>query len=257
MTSGTNAAVYFEAVTSLGRDPPFPARFIDWSNDRTSDFGLRYDVAAEVSNHLNMGLFDGRQWTLDEGFRFEVSTGAMKDYADVLPAMNSLKLSKPSACTVENLAVLSVLEDSYHASVREVTEYMSRLSLRCPPERTLRRRLDSIRSKMTLPYVFLSDIGLIHKAVLCVDSSSQESPLSRMLHIQAGTLPKARVVSGRSLSVLSIELPSLWNWLALSSSLIQITKSSAKTLTFIAQESATRKTLEKALLRMTGKQSLA
>ena len=181
----------------------------------------------------------------------------MRDYADVLPTASSLKLSKPVTTKVENIAILSVLEDNYHASVGEVTEYLSHVGLRGAPERTLRRSVNLIRSKMTLPYVYLSDIDLTRRAVVCIDSGSQESTLSRILHIQAGTLPKARVVSGRNLSVLSIELPSLENWLALVSSLAQITKSSAETLTFIAHEPTTRKTLEKALLRMSGKHSLA
>jgi hypothetical protein len=241
----------------MDKGSPFPTRFLDLSSDGASDFEIKYDVAKEVSNHLNTGLFDGSEWTLDEGFRFEASTGAVRDYADVLPTTSSLKLSKPREGTIQDLAALAVLENDYHASVGEVTEYMNGLGLRCSPERTLRRRVNHIRSKMTLPYVDLSNIGLLHRAILCIDQNAKESPLPRILHIQADTMPRARVVSGHNLSVLSIEMPSLRNWLALSSSLVQITKSSAKTLTFIAQEPTTKKTLEKALLRMVGTQNLA
>ena len=253
MSSRSNAAVYFEVIIPPSDTPPFPSRFMEWSSDTSSDFAIKYDLAREVSNHLNMGLFDGGQWTLDEGFRFEASTGAVKDYADVLPTMSSLKLSKPVTATIDNMAILSVLEDNYHASVGEVTKYMSHLGLQSVPERTLRRRIDIIRRRMTLPYVTLSNIGLTDRFFLCIDSGTQESTLSRALHIQASTLPKARVLSGRSLSVLSIELPSLRNWLALTSSLMQITKSPAETLTFIAQESATKNTLEQAIQGVTRK----
>jgi hypothetical protein len=257
MSSRSNAVVFFEIIMPSTDRPPFPSRFMEWSSDASSDFAIKYEVAKEVSNHLNIGLFDGNQWTFDEGFRFEVSTGAVRDYADVLPSVSLLRLETVGTGTVENMAILSVLEDNYHASVGEVTEYMSHLGLHTAPERTLRRRIDSTRSKMTLPYVHLGDIGLTNRLVLCVDSGTRESTLSRTLHIQAGTLPKARVLSGHRLSVLIIELPSLRNWLALTSSLVQITKSSAETLTFIAREPFTKKTLETAIQRMMRKQSLA
>ena len=255
MSSTTNAAIYFEAVIPSDAGPFLPRRYIDWSYDRSNDFVLTFDVASEVSNHLNLGLFDGSQWNLEEGFRFEVSTGAVRDYAEILPAVSSLRQSKPSAGTIESMAVVSALEDNYHATAREVAQCFSRLGLQRVPERTLRRRVNLIREKMIMPYIHLDNIGLTQRALVCVKSSSQEPTLSRLLHVQASTLPKARVASGSTLAVLNIDLPSLKNWLALTSSLAQITKGSAETLTFIAQKSATRKALESVILGVPKKRS--
>ncbi|RDE16865.1 MAG: hypothetical protein C4K49_04075 [Candidatus Thorarchaeota archaeon] len=253
VSSTTYTTVYFEAVLPRGERMLWFTSQLERLCGTLQGTTVVYDTAAEVSHHLNLGLFDGSSWDFDEGFRFQASTGAARGYADVLPITNTLKLSESGSSSMVDTALLSVVQLDYHASARQVAASLRRLGFGKLSERTLRRHLERIRGEWAKPYLELDNIGLAQRVLVCVENNPNEQDLSRVLHVQAGALPMSRVVSGSRLSVLDLKLPISSNWVALSSSLERMIGHSAQAIIFIAQESVTRKALENLLSSQTKK----
>ncbi len=253
LSSTTYATVYFEAVLPRGERTIWFTNQLERLCSTLHGMTIVHGTAAEVSHHLNLGLFDGSRWDFDEGFRFQASTGVARGYADVLPVTNTLKQSESGSGSIVDTALLSVVQLDYHASARQAAASLRRLGLGRLSERTLRRHLERIRNEWAKPYIELDNIGLAQRVLVCVENNPNEQNLSRVLHVQAGALPMARVVSGPRLSLLDLKLPISSNWVALSSSLERMIGHSAQAIIFIAQESMTRKALENLLSSQTKK----
>jgi DNA-binding Lrp family transcriptional regulator len=247
VSSTTYSTVYFEAVLPRGERVWWFTKQLEGLCGAHDDIIMVHDTASEVSHHLNLGLFDGSHWDFDEGFRFQASTGVARGYADVLPVTNTLKQSESGSGSIVDMALLSAVQQDYHASARQVAAGLRRLGSRRLSERTLRRHLEQIRNWWAMPYIELDNIGLAQRVLVCVENNPNEQSLSRVLHVQAGALPKARVVSGPRLSVLDLKLPISSNLVALSSSLERMIRHTAQPIIFIARESMTRKALENLL----------
>ena len=82
------------------------------------------------------------------------------------------------------------------------------------------------------------------------EDEHQESAFSRVLHAQAGTFPKARVVSGQSLTLLELEIPNNVEWLALSQALASLAGNASEICTFIADLSEKDTRLESVVSSM-------
>ena len=91
-----------------------------------------------------------------------------------------------------------------------------------------------MRQQAVLPYVHLSNIGLPQKLIVCIKTESEDSPLSRVLHAQASSFPKARVISGSSLTVLDLEAPRTVDWLTMTQILTNLAGNTSEICTFIA-----------------------
>ncbi|MHA1634321.1 MAG: hypothetical protein ACTSUZ_07155, partial [Candidatus Thorarchaeota archaeon] len=111
-----------------------------------------------------------------------------------------------------------------------------------------------IREKNLHPYVEIDNIGLPQRLMICIrDDTYYKSAFSRLLHAQAGTFPKARVVSGPSLTLLELEIPSSVEWLALSQVLSSLAGNASEICTFIADSIERETRLESVVSHLTSR----
>lgn len=245
MSSTMDARVYFEAVLPMGNQYAWFQSQIERFGKRPYSLRMNVEVASNVSHHMNLGLFDGTSWGFSHDFRLEASIGAARDYVRVLPDVDSVKQSETSNTPLVNLVIAAAIESNYHATASEVKKKINDLGLESLSGRTLRRRLARLRKILTLPYVNIKDIGLDQKLLVCVkDENSQESITSRLLHAQASTFPKARVLSGKDLTVLDLETPLAVDWLTMSQILSGLVGNTSEICTFIANNHEIEKRLE-------------
>ncbi|MFW9793496.1 MAG: hypothetical protein ACFFEE_04280 [Candidatus Thorarchaeota archaeon] len=251
MSSAMDARVYFEAI--LPMDNQFT-----WFQNQISRFGKRpysleidVDLASNISHHMNLGLFDGASWGFSYDFRLEASIGAAKDYVSVLPVVDSVKQSEASSISLIDLIIAAVIESNYHATASDVQKRIVELGFDTISGRTLRRRLARFRKAQTLPYVNIRDIGLNQKLVVCVkNEKSLESTTPRLLHAQASTFPKARVLSGTNLTALDLETPPAVDWLTMSTILSGFVGNTSEICTFIANNHEIEKRLESVVFHL-------
>jgi hypothetical protein len=201
---------------------------------------------------MNLGLFDGKMWKFPDNFRLEASIGAARGYVDILPVEDSVEQSSPASRSQDDVLVTAMLEDDYFASASRLRKYYSELGLKPDSGRTFRRRIARVRSEVTNPYVEIDNIGLSQRLLVCIrENTYKESAFSRVLHAQAGTFPKARVVSGPSLTLLELEIPSNVDWLALSHVLSRLAGNASEICTFIADQNEKGKRLESVVSHLT------
>ena len=245
MSSNMDARIYFEAI--LPRDNQFEwfKSQIDRFGKRPYSLGMEVEVAMNVSHHMNLGIFDGTKWRFSHDFRLEASIGAARDYAKVLPVVDTVKQSETSYAPLVDMLIAAVMESNYHATASDIQKRLDELGLNPISGRTLRRRLARFRKTMTLPYVSINNIGLDRKIMVCVkDDESLESTTSRLLHAQASTFPRARVLSGKTLTVLDLETPLTVDWLTMSQILSGLVGNTSEICTFIANNHEIEKRLE-------------
>lgn len=152
-----------------------------------------------------------------------------------MPTIGSVEQSNPTDEISTEISTAAVLESDYFASATHLADYQEKIGLNPDSGRTLRRRIKRTRQNIASPYVDIDNIGLTQRIMLCNrDDTNKESPLSRVLHAQAGTFPKARVVSGPNLTLLELQIPSNIEWLELSSILSKLSGTTLETCTFIA-----------------------
>ena len=101
-----------------------------------------------------------------------------------------------------------------------------------------------MKKKLSVPYADLKNIGLPQKLIVCIKTESEESPFSRVLHAQASTFPKARVISGSSMTVLDLDAPKTVDWLTMSQILTNLAGNTSEICTFIAERNEIGKRLE-------------
>lgn len=235
MSSTFDSRLYFEALLPTNNQASWFHSQVDRFRKKPYSLLIFTSDTARISHHMNLGLFDGRSWIFPSNFRLEASIGAASGYVDILPTTGSIAQSKPTTNDSNLILPAAVLENDYFATSASLANLQSELGLKTESGRTLRRRISSARKSIASPYVDIENIGLDQRLLVCIqDDTTQESPLSRVLHAQAGAFPKARVVSGSSLTLLELMIPDSVEWLELSQVLSKLSASALETCTFIA-----------------------
>ncbi|NHJ14106.1 MAG: hypothetical protein EAX95_10550 [Candidatus Thorarchaeota archaeon] len=236
ISSSMDRRVYFEAKLPIGRRADWFISQLARFEKRPYNLSLVYKPASHISHHMNLGLFDGGHWDFDVGFRFGATIDMARGYADVIPVAHTVEQSNQGKLDFESLVVASELNNNYHATSIDLSKCYSRLGIESPSERTLRRRLNSMRRK-AIPYVQIEKIGLTKTAVVSLNEPSASSEVSKLLLAQASTLPKARAIHAPGIAVLILELPASVEWFNLSQALSPLSTSSIEMCTFIADDS--------------------
>jgi len=244
MTSAMNMRVYFEALLPAGRRYNWFRSQIRRFQKKPYNLEVTTEFVRRVSNHLNIGLFDGKNWEFDYSFRMEASMDAAKEYADVLPVSAHTQQSKVGEIDWKHMAAASVVETDYYASSTDLAETLRRIGLEVPTKRTLRRRLSQIRDNMAIPYVVLSNLGLDQQIVVCVQELSEEQTFSRLLHAQGRSFPKTRIISGGQFAVMRIQVPTGFDWISFSKSLAALGHHTAEICTFLTEREKRKNGLE-------------
>lgn len=243
MSSTFDSHVYFEALLPAGSQSGWFHSQIDRFRKKPYSLIIYTSECSRISHHANLGLFDGSIWGFPDNFRLEASIGAARSYVDILPVEGTVEQSNPVAMNADALLTAAVLENDFYASATRLADYYVELGFPPDSDRTFRRKIARVRKDLTHPYVEVHNIGLEQRLLVCIrDDSYTESTFSRLLHAQAGTFPKARVVSGPSLTLLELELPNNVNWLELSQILSSLAGNASEICTFIAdmREKGTR-----------------
>jgi len=235
MSSTFDARLYFEALIPVGNQASWFHSQVERFTKKPYSLTIYTSTVSRVSYHMNLGLFDGSNWDFPSSFRLEASIGAAYGYVDILPTVHSVKQSVPINEISDVILTAAVLESDYFAPATSLAKFQQELGINPDSGRTLRRRVHRVRREITTPYVEIDDIGLTRRILVSFqDDSEKESSISRVLHAQAGTFPKARVVSGPSLTLLELQIPSSVEWLELSEVLAKISGIACETCTFIA-----------------------
>ncbi len=237
ISSTFNSLVYFEALSPLGSQYDWFQSQIDRFRKRPYSLTIYTTECTKISHHLNLGLFDGTNWTFPNSFRLEASIGAARGYVDILPAVGTVEQSTPSKLVIDDLVIAAAVESDYHAPATKLASLCAEIGLKADSGRTLRRRISRARNKIASPYVDISNIGLDQRVIVTLRSNLHtESEFSRLLHAQAGTFPKARVLSGPRLTLLDLEVPDNTNWLPLSQIMSGFAGDALEICTFIANK---------------------
>jgi hypothetical protein len=235
MCSTMDARVYFEAVLPMNQHYGWFKNQLERFGKRPYSLGMAVEPVSKVSHHTNLGLFDGTNWDFSHDFRLEASIGAARDYVQVLPDVDSVRQSELGNASLIDMVIGASIESNYHSTASDVQKKIEELGLSPISGRTLRRRLAKIRKSMTLPYVSIKNVGLDRKIMVCIkDAAAAESLTSRLLHAQAGSFPRARVISGHKMTVLDLETPLTGDWLRMSQILSGQVSNTSEICTFIA-----------------------
>ncbi|MGQ4912098.1 MAG: MarR family transcriptional regulator [Candidatus Thorarchaeota archaeon] len=244
MSSTMDGRIYFEAIVPLGDQHTWFTSQVARFQKRPYSLSVSWSTASTIAYSLNPGLYDGEQWRFSNDFRLEASIGAAKSYVDVLPVVNTVSQSKVQNTDLSDIVVASAIEKDFHATGHEVRELFETYGVSRPSDRTIRRKLEKMRGLAT-PYVHIDRVGLNQKLLVCLkDPSPGGSPLSRLLHAQVGTFPKAHIVSGGRLTVLDLEIPDTVDWLTMSQILSTLSGNTSEICTFIANRNDIEKRLE-------------
>ncbi len=239
MSSMMDSRVYFEALLPQGQRGIWFLDQLERFKKNPYNLSLVFGFASNIANHLNLGLFDGRGWDMIDGFRFGATIDSAKGYADILPDVRTSKQSGPMNASPDDVIVASLIEQDFHATSRQLERKLSELGRPKASERTLRRRLSAVRKKRVVPYVSIENIGLSQRITISLQEAEEihDSSLSRLLRVQATTLPKARVVYSGNLTSMILDLPASVSWFALSQVLSESAGATSTICTFIADDS--------------------
>ncbi|MGY5880937.1 MAG: hypothetical protein RTV31_11840 [Candidatus Thorarchaeota archaeon] len=245
MASTFDSRLYFEAYLPMDNQASWFHSQVDRFRKKPYSLSIYTSETARISHHLNLGLFNGSTWEFPSSFRLEASIGAASGYVDILPTAGSVEQSRPTNEISDKILTATVLENDYFATATSLANLRLALGLKSWSGRTLRRQISSVRESIASPYVDIDNIGLSQRLLVCIrDDTNQESPFSRVLHAQAGTFPKARVVSGPNLTLLELMTPGSIEWLKLSQILSKLSSNALETCTFIANITEKQSRLE-------------
>lgn len=245
ISSMMDSRVYFEALLPQDRRGQWFLDQLERFIKKPYNLSLVYGAATNIGNHMNLGLFDGRIWEVIDGFRFGATIDSAKGYADVFPDVRMSRQSEPIETNLDDLIIASLIEQDYHTRSQQLEKRFRKVGRESPSERTLRRRLASVRSKRIVPYVSIENIGLSQRIAICIEEEGpSDSSLSRLLQVQATTLPKAKVVHDQKLTAIILDLPESANWFAISQVLSDSAGVTSKMCTFIAEDFQVWKGLE-------------
>jgi hypothetical protein len=256
ISSTFDSLVYFEALF------PMDSQY-DWFQSqigrfRKKPYSLTIHTAEclKVSHHLNLSLFDGTNWTFPDRFRLEASIGAARGYVDILPFVGTIEQTVPGTVVRDDLVVAAAIESDYHSTATSLASFCNEIGLKADSGRTLRRRISQAREKLARPYVEIDGIGLNQHVMVAIrDSLQTESDFSRVLHAQAGTFPKARVISGVGLTLLDLEIPDGLDWLPISHVMSGLAASASEICTFIADQHEKEARLKSVVAYLTSRSS--
>jgi len=252
MTSTFDSRLYFEALLPMSSQAGWFHSQIDRFRKKPYSLEIYTSECSRISHHMNLGLFDGTTWQFPDNFRLEASIGAARGYVDILPDEGTIKQSTPTAIKAEALLTAAVLENDYYATATSLANYYTKQGFTPDSGRTFRRRILKVRERIIHPYVEIDNIGLNQRVLICIrDDTYYESAFSRLLHAQAGTFPKARVVSGPSLTLLELAIPRTVEWLELSEILSKLAGNASEICTFIADIGERRTRLESVAAHLT------
>ncbi|MHA2043069.1 MAG: hypothetical protein ACW975_14540 [Candidatus Thorarchaeota archaeon] len=235
LSSMMDKRLYFEALLPIDRRGSNFLNQLARFQKRPYELSIVFGSAENVSNHMNLGLFDGRGWEVIDGFRFGAIIDSARGYADILPDIQLSGQTNPVAATIENLLVASSIEEDYHVTSMDLESRYHELDLSSPSERTLRRKIASMRKNHAIPYVSIQNIGLTQRIIVTLDERGGASSLSRLLQAQATTLPQARVMSSESLTAMILDFPESASWLAISKAFSELAGDTTEMCTFIAE----------------------
>jgi hypothetical protein len=246
ISSSLDTRVVFEAILPPGQQHDWFMSQLDRFRKRPHSLEVETNHALSIADHLNIGAYDGEEWTMAGGFRFEASIDAARSYADVLPTVSALDLSKTSTFDKETALIAATMEDNYYIPSREVASYLEGHGYDKISERTIRRRLNMIREKVLKPYVHIQEINLDQRVILCL-KEEKDGPLKRLLHAQATTFPKTRVITGENLTLVDIGLPAEADWFAMSNSLSMMAQPPTQFSTLLINRPSVRSSLSQVL----------
>ena len=253
LSSTLGEIIYFEAIVPLDDRYSWMLKQIERFRKRPYNISIELAETSSISHHLNLALFNGSNWSFSDDFRLLATIDAAKGYVDVLPSIGAVEQSEGVSSSIEELVVAAAIESNYYVTSTELTQRFLNLNLTPSAGRTLRRKIAKFRTEYTQPYVDLQNIGLSQKLMVCIKTESPESPLSRVLHVQASTFPKARVISGSSLTVLDLDTPKTIDWLTLTQILTNLAGKTSEICTFIADDNEIEKRLESVLSSITSR----
>ncbi|MHA1960862.1 MAG: hypothetical protein ACW99U_11550 [Candidatus Thorarchaeota archaeon] len=237
--------IYFEAILPRGQHL---GRFLNQLRrfeKKPYELLVTHERAKHVADHLSLGLYTGKHWEFDDGFRLQVSIDGVKDYADVLPTMRAVRQSDGEICGINDAIVASALEQDYHMSAGRLQKFFQERGLSAPSGRTLRRLLARVRKEIAMPYVDIDDIALPQRVTVCLRVKKPENrALIQLLHAQMGAFPAARLISGSEVAVLMLRIPQEARWNLVHTSLNRSFQEAARMSTFITDSRAARKGLE-------------
>ncbi len=243
MSSKMDNRLFFEVKAPVGK--AF-GQFIDTLEryrKKPYNLDITYDYSSAIAHHLNFGYYDGLSWNFESDFRFEASIDAARDYADILPIIHAKRQSSPKNTNLEEKVIAAVLESNYYCTSSDIILAFKRMGLRCPSERTLRRRLSELRASIAQPYLSIDRIGLTQKVIITLEES-EESSIYKLLRSQSASFPKVRVVSGTNSIGLILDIPERTDWLHISNIISNIAGTHSRTCTFIARQVQERNWLE-------------
>jgi hypothetical protein len=244
MSSTLGEIIYFEAIVPIGERYAWFHQQIERFKKRPYNLVIEFGEASNISHHMNLALFDGTKWSFSQDFRLLASIDAAKGYVDILPSIGAIEQSISEGISIEDLVTAAAIESNYFVTATQLENIFTDLGMKPAAGRTLRRKISRMRAKVALPYVDLRNIGLPQKLIVCITTQQKESPISRVLHAQASTFPKARVVSGSSMTVLDLDAPKTIDWLTMSQILSDLAGNTSEICTFIADRNEIAKRLE-------------
>jgi hypothetical protein len=237
ISSTFDSLIYFEALIPMDSQYSWFQNQIERFRKKPYSLKIYATNCMKVSHHFNLGLFNENNWTFPESFRLEASIGAARGYVDILPTVETVEQSPPGNPIIDDLIVASAIENDYHVTATRLESLFTELKRKADSGRTLRRRIVRIRNNLVRPYVEIKDIGLNQHVMVAIrDEPSTESKFSRLLHAQAGTFPKASVISGPGLTLLDLEIPDDVKWIFLSQTMSRLVGSVSEICTFIANQ---------------------
>jgi hypothetical protein len=253
MSSTLDEMVYFEALIPLDERYSWFSKQLNRFRKRPYSLVIETREAHSISHHLNLGLFDGSAWSFSNDFRLLATIDAAKGYVDVLPSVGSMTQSKGTNLEIDDLVTAAALESDYFITATKLAQSFERLKIQPSAGRTLRRKIANMRKQIALPYVHLSKIGLPQKLIVCIRTETEDSTLPRVLHAQASSFPKARVVSGSTLTVLDLDAPPTVDWLTMTQILTNLAGNTSEICTFIADRNEIEVQLESVLSTLTSR----
>ena len=244
MSSTLGEMVYFEAIVPLDDRYSWFHKQVDRFRKRPYSLQIEFGEALNVSHHLNLALFNGNTWSFSNDFRLLATIDAAKGYVDVLPSVGTVTQSKGTSSSIDDMIIASEIESNYYVSATDLAQRFLDLDLKPFAGRTLRRKISKMRESVALPYVSLTNIGLPQKLIVCIRTVSEESILSRVLHAQASTFPRAKVISSPTMTVLDLGAPSTVDWLTMTQILTNLAGNTSEICTFIADHNEIERRLE-------------
>ena len=241
LSSSMDTKVYFEVVLPIGKNRSWFLSQISRFRKKPYELSIHIDQAERIGNYMNMGRFDGKNWTFDDSFKFGASIDAAQRYADVIPLTKAKYQSSPEITNLENLVIAVAFSEDYFVTAVKLKNHFNKAKLKPKSLRTLRRHIESLRPHIALPYLSLDNIGLSQNMSICINKNER---LSQMLLAQASDYPQSRILTGNALTVMHTKFPPRIDWFKISSSLSALADNPTDICTFIANENVTRRGLE-------------